>query len=163
MWKKTKKPTNPQADLFQLQDAGVGTGAVGLSRGQLESSCSLLALKSNTLFWIQQKLIWRAHSEIFFMFLCLKKRKMLKQKYILLSIASLLQNTHFSLLNTQCRKVSDRMGTSMTLLICKAVYLTFKDLMSPLWFFCYVHMHYCPSVKITLFIFKIQTLYNEQK
>lgn len=40
-----------------------------------------------------------------------------------------MQNTHFSLPNSQCRKVSDRMGTGMTLLICKAVYLTFKELL----------------------------------
>lgn len=146
-----------QADLFQPQDAGVDTGIVALNRGQPESSCSILALKSNTLFWIQQKLIWRTHRGIFFIYLHLnlKKRKMLKWKYILSSIASLLQNTHFSLPKPRCRKVSDRMGTGITLLTCKAVYLTFKGLMSPLWFFCYVHTHYCPSVKITSFVFKI--------
>lgn len=46
-----------QADLFQLQDTGVDMGTAGLNRGQPESSCSILALNSNTLFWIQQKLI----------------------------------------------------------------------------------------------------------
>lgn len=152
LWKKISR-----ADLFQPQDAGVDTETAGLNRGQPESSCSVLALKSNTLFWIQQKLIWRTHRDIFFMYLHLhlKKQKMLKQKYILLSIGSQLQNTHFSLPKSQCRKVSDRMGTGVTLLICKEVYLTFKDLMSPLWFFCYVHTHYCSPIKITLFIFKI--------
>lgn len=61
---------------FQSLDAGVDTGTVGLTRGQPGSSCSVLSLRSNTLFWNRAKMNLKNTQQKFLSVFTFKKKKL---------------------------------------------------------------------------------------